>query len=305
MSDALLHTERLVALSGFPGLGDLKPTVVSSLAEHVKERFYKAGAVIFQEDQPVTGPLLINSGSLKLSRRDLLLGSFGARSAVGFSAALAKEPKPLYGVAETDVYAYEIERDVLLELFEEHFDIYWAVLRNIARRLMALRQEQGGDGAFEDTYVDFNVPDHDLDLVERIFLLRQIMIIAGSRIEALGELAREAQVIRCEPGHILWNQGDQPGDILMIVKGQMVCTTAAGQKFAFHAGDVAGGLDSMGQIPRWFTAEVSRSFVALRIGIDAFSDVLEDNTDIGIHMLQSMTEGLELLREKRALRLKG
>ncbi|MEE8409633.1 MAG: cyclic nucleotide-binding domain-containing protein [Myxococcota bacterium] len=303
---AVLHTERLVGLRAFPGFSELEPETVSSIAENVRERFFPAGTTIFYEGERIDHVLFIISGQFSLRRHGHDVSAMFQHQSVGFIQALGLIPAlannlaGIEAVARTDVYAYEIELNLLWEVLEEHFEIMAAVLGGLARQLIFARRKLLGTAGFASEDPADPPPAHRLDLVERVLHLRKVMVVAGSRIEALIGLARESIELRLNEDTLIWQEGDSMGSMLMLIGGEIECSTKAGHRFLFAAGDTVGGLDTLAQMPRWFTARTVSPVVALRIETDSFFDAVEDNPDIGRRLIEDIAQGVDDLYEKLA-----
>lgn len=303
---AVLHTERLVALRALPGFAELGPETVAAVAQHVRERFFPKGSVILQEGEPIENVLLVIDGRVALSRHDHDLSSMfehqslGFIQALGLIPALARNNEGIHAVAATDVVAYEIPLDLLWELLEDDFDVLQATIAGLARQVLYARQRLERGAGFVRNREPEPLPEQPLDLVERVIFLRKVMVVAGSRIEALIELARAVTEVRFEAGQELWREGQAGGSMFMLVAGQVAAETAAGQSFAFDPGDFLGGIDSMAETGRWYTATAATPCVGLRLEAERMLDVLEDNPQLGLRMLESIAQGVDMLYELKA-----
>jgi hypothetical protein len=120
-------------------------------------------------------------------------------------------------------------------------------------------------------------PSRELDLVERIFLLRKSPVFLNASISALGQLARGLTEVRMPPGTRLWQEGEPTGWGSIIVSGSIRCTSSRGHDFAANPGIVLGSLDAVAEVPRWFNAVTETPVVALQANMQYLIDVFEDN----------------------------
>jgi CRP-like cAMP-binding protein len=189
-------------------------------------------------------------------------------------------------VAETDTVALELSSDTLFEIFDENFAILQHVLREVSRQIVEhlVKYPQAvflltpsSDGP--------PTPPRELDLVERIFLLRKSPVFRRASISALGQLARGLTEVRMPPGTRLWQEGETTGWGSMIVSGSVRCTSSRGHDFAAGPGIVLGSLDAVAEVPRWFTAVTETPVVALQTNLQYLVDVFEDNFAMALDYL--------------------
>ncbi|MEQ9081095.1 MAG: cyclic nucleotide-binding domain-containing protein [Sandaracinaceae bacterium] len=295
------RVERLVAMRSFPGWSELPTRDLVTLAAIARPRRIGVGEQVFTEGQPIQTVLLVLEGELALSRGGKRLGLYRESSGVGGLAAFARDPRGYDCLATRDSVVLELHAEDLEELFEDRFPILLAVVRELARENVELRRRLPPSAGFPTrSSAGDQCPAQALDLVERIFFLRRTLAFGAGRIDSLAELAKGAEEIRAEPGRVVWKVGDRADDALAIVCGTLRCRTEDGLAFELGAGDLAGGLDALGQVPRWYSAEVGEGLVALSMGRDLTVDVWEDHPDLALEVLQAFAAGLLALLERAA-----
>lgn len=292
--------ERAVLLRRFAGFQHLDPPLLSLLAKHVRERFFAAGQVIHEEGQPVQRPILIVEGEVSLWRHGRRFRRMGPEGSAGFLAALAQLETGLRTVADKDTMALELDVDVLREVQEEQFQLLHHSLKVGSYEALAVRRRLGQAAGFLAEVHVGTVPERPLNLVDRVWHLRRIMVVAANRIDVLAELARDAEEVRLPTGHVLWKEGDSSSFLVLLVAGAVLGTTQSGQRFRFGAGDSVGGLDALADEKRWFRATVTHPLVGLRIAIESFLDLIEDNPEIGTHLLRVIAGDTERLYDQLA-----
>lgn len=82
--------------------------------------------------------------------------------------------------------------------------------------------------------------------------------------------------------------------------GSVTGTAGGGAPRRLTAGTIAGALDSMAGRVRGFDAVAETDIIGLRIESGALLDVLEDHTDMALHLLHSMARDVLALRERIA-----
>jgi CRP-like cAMP-binding protein len=132
-------------------------------------------------------------------------------------------------------------------------------------------------------------PNRPLDFVERILLLRQ-GAFARSSVNALSELSRGLTELRFEAGTTLWTEGEPSGTILLGVHGIVKCLSAR-RDFAFRSGSgqALGALEALGEGPHWYDAVAETPFVALSGQVDGLLDVFEDNFEMALDFLGTIS----------------
>ena len=178
---------------------------------------------------------------------------------------LARSPAQFTAVAETETLALELTAEANAEMLDDHFGIFHSVLRQTCREIIDLhrRMPQEATRAMPQAR-QVTVPQRELDLVERIFFLRQAPPFARSSINALAELSRSVAEVHFDPGTVLWSEGFSARGIFLVVSGLV---RAASPRFGYEmnvgAGQPLGILEAFAQIPRWYEATVVEPTVVL------------------------------------------
>jgi CRP-like cAMP-binding protein len=224
----------------------------------------------------------LEEGELRVTRRGRDLGTVAPGTAVGALALFARDPDGFGAVAESDVLALEIDADALLELFEDRFAMVHHILRQFCRQIIEAQRQPGARwGLPYGPTRGMRVPARELDLVERIFFLRQAAPFRRSSINALFELSRGLTEVRFDPGTTLWQEGEPSAYVLMLVSGTVSGTiSSSGLQFQSGAGAPLGALESLGEVPRWYGLVTESRVVALHGNIEGLIDVFEDNFDM-------------------------
>ena len=127
--------------------------------------------------------------------------------------------------------------------------------------------------------------------------MRNTLDFAKARVEALADLAQETEEVRYPAGATLWKVGDSSDHALMLMSGVVRCQTeGSSQNFGLDPGSTVGGIDSLADEPRWFSAVAETDVRALRVGVEQLLDVIEDNIDMGIQLLRVLAIGLDQLQ---------
>jgi CRP-like cAMP-binding protein len=284
-------------LRTFEAFRDLTPGELAAVAEHVRKRLFRKGALLFPLGQVVRSNHFVVEGRVAIVREGKQIRFFGPQSVLGGLAALTGEPETQQFIALEDTETLELLRDDIQDVFEDNFRIFQGVMRAITRAVLEVRRRLGPSAGFAPvTNPDPVRPVGELGLVEKVFFLRQTMSFAQTRIEALADLAQEAEDLTLPAGQVLWRAGDVSDHALMLISGIVACETDDGvQKFKFDPGSTVGGIDALANMPRWYQARAETPVRTLRVDTQRLLDVIEDNIELGMDMLRVFGLGLRQL----------
>jgi CRP-like cAMP-binding protein len=280
--------ERILSLKRIPMLSALSPEDLAVVAQSGRERFFPKGGVLLREGEPMPALYVVIDGRIHVARRGDVLGHVRAGGFVGGAAMFARDPQGLAAVAETDSDVLELEADAALEIFEDHFPILNHVLREASGWLIDLA---GGmpPGLLRELFSAIpapRAPAGDLDLVERILVLRQVPAFTECSINALAELSRGMAEAVFPPGSSLWTKGEPSGTVVLVVTGTVACAARGGDAaFVAGPGALMGAVESIAERPRWYEATTETKVTALHSSIDALIDVFEDNFEMAMDYL--------------------
>jgi hypothetical protein len=166
----------------------------------------------------------------------------------------------------------------MFDILEDIFGILHHVLREIGRQLIEIVARQPNPWAHIPIAPDPGLAGpRELDLVERIFFMRNSTPFRRASINALAELSRGFTEVRTEPGTTLWTAGDPAGWVSLVVSGEVTCTTPGGVPQQLGPGTPLGSLEATAERPRWYTAVTRTPVTALNGPISGLIDVFEDN----------------------------
>jgi CRP-like cAMP-binding protein len=297
---AISQVQRVLHLGTFTAFRGLSSGDLSVIAEHAKPRYFPRGSTLLRPGFPVQRLYFIVRGQVDILRDGVPHRIMGAQDVVGGLAALTGDREGQHVVARSDAVTLELERDDMEDVFEDNFRIFVGVLRAIARAELALRRGLGEDAGYETPRsAEPSRQVGRLDLVERIFFLRQIMSYAKTRIEALADLAQEARELDLPTGRLLWQPGDVADHSVMLIGGLVACQSGdERQRFRFGPGAIVGGLESVASEPRWYSAIAETRIRALSIDAQSLLDVVEDNMEIATDMLRVHARALRDLGDR-------
>ena len=291
----VLYLKRLPALSTLPG------SELAAIAEHFQERFFSAGSVLLKEGRAVSAVYFVIEGALDVHRHGRFVGRVGPGAGVGGLGLFARDPEGARVTAASDTLALELDADTLLEVFEDRFPILHHVLRDTSRQIIDLLVRLRLDPAarMPDCALPGD-PDHELDIVERIFFLRQMQVFQRASINALAELTRSMNQVRFEPGVALWREGEPAPGLYLILSGTVRASSeAALVLFRPGPGFPLGAHEAVAEVPRWYDAVTETRLSALQGNAEALIDVFEDNFEMAMDYLAVLSQGLLEILESR------
>lgn len=293
--------ERLLHLKKAPMIGNLEPHLLAVVAEASRPRVFRKGELLLREGERADACFFLLEGRLHLERGGRVVAHAEAGASLGGLRILARRPAAVTATAQTDVLALELRADTILDLLEDHFGIVRHFLREVTCRVIENWQRIPQ----ASPYLHAERPPtraaaRDLDLVERIFFLRQLAPFEQASINALAELARALSEVHHVPGERLWCKGEPAHHVVLVVAGEVDCRWRAGFAFKGPPGAPLGALEAIAASPRWYDAYVSEPLTGLTGEIEALFDVFEDNIEMAIGFLTAMSKWEVVLAERLA-----
>jgi CRP-like cAMP-binding protein len=298
--------ERVLFLKRIPWLSGLDAHDLATLAEYARERPWSRGAVLLRAGEPVGAMHFVVDGRVKLRRRGRELGCATAGSAIGATLLLAEDAAGLDAVADGDTLTLALERESFLDVLEERFAIFRGVLRETARELVALFVRNPIEAAPAPVVrgEEPRLPiEGELDLVDRIVLLRSRRPFEAGSINALAELSQRLDDVRLPAGTVLWRRADRADRMMFVASGRVRCEPPEREAaFWMGPGQPLGTLELLGELPRWYDAVVEEAATVLEGEVEELLDVFEDNVDMGLVFLAYLTRSTVELQERIAER---
>ncbi len=295
--------DRALFLKTLPFFTRLPISHLAVLAHHLRERFFKKGSVVLRQGEPVGAMYIIVEGSLRTVGAERAQETvLGPEQSVGFLSFLSRSQEGVQSIAEVDTLTLELDTDVLLDVYEDHFPILHHAIRTIATRTLQARMQTPAGAFFGEREPAAPPSGRSLDLVERISFIRNGSVFQRANLDTVAQMARVLREVRVDAGTPLWNSGDRADSTLLIVSGTARCALDDGAR-VFHCGPSypLGNLESIALYPRWYDAVAETPLVALRAETEAFFDILEDHFEIAMSLVGGMASGLiQILRQEEA-----
>ncbi len=294
--------ERVLFLKRVSWLAGLPAPDLAVVGDHAREHAWKRGAVVLRPGAPVGVLHLVVEGRLEVRRGGRVLGQAGPGDTVGTRLMLAEDAAGLEVVALADALTLALDREAFLDVLEDRYAIYRGLLRQTCRELVALFLRSPAEAAPAPPPAGAARPsDAELDLVERIVLLRARRPFEACSINALAELSQRLEEVRLPAGTVAWRRGDRADRLMFVASGRLRCEPAA-REATFHIGpgQPIGTMELLGDVPRWFDLVVEEPVTALVGEAEQLLDLFEDNVDMGLAFLAHLTRLLVRLGERVA-----
>ncbi len=290
--------DRLLALKRHNIFGSLPAGELAIVAEASRERFFRKGQVLFDEEEPIESIFLVIDGQVHMTLGGKLIGHATPGAAAGGIGLFARTEDAIGAIAETDVMALELDIDAITEIFEAHSSILLHTVRQVCRLIVA-EAEQHPEALLEmfealNTAVSVN----ELDFVGRLFVLRRAEPFKRTSINALAELAKNMEGVRYSAGDGLWEEAENSGMVLLVVEGRVECWRG---DLRFDAGPGAslGAVDSVAGVPRLFGARAATDVIALKGYSRVMLDIFEDNFEMARDYLAVVSQLLISLKRNQ------
>jgi CRP-like cAMP-binding protein len=152
--------DRLLLLRRMPVFGRTSITALAELARTMANVRYEPGTQLWQEGEPAQGMVMISNGRVQASGSGGVGFEAGPGFPLGALEAIAQTPRWYAARAVTPVVALQAQPDVLVDLFEDNFEMamdYLALVAATTLRIVAWRAEQDPGSAPE--LEDWSSPD--------------------------------------------------------------------------------------------------------------------------------------------------
>jgi CRP-like cAMP-binding protein len=293
--------ERALYLKSLAPLKELSSEELALVGQHTKEQFFRKGAEIFKSGEPLESFHIVVEGQVRARGGEHGDSVVGPSAALGFLSLLSQSEEGLEAVAEADTVTLEIDADDLYDVLEDHFSIFLTQLQSVSRVILNERKKIADGTYLAPAEGVLELPDRQLDLVERLLLIRRGAGFDRTNIDAMIQVVRSGTELGVKAGTKLWKPGDPPGHFYIIVSGTIRCILDEGKRhFRAGPGYPVGNIESLAGEPRWYEAVTETNVVALRSETDTFLDVLEDHSELGKGFLATMASGaIQVIEQRR------
>ena len=196
----------------------------------------------------------------------------------GVLSVVAERPLPCELVAEPGTVLFVLDADALFETLEERGRLARAVLREMARSFLTMRQ---GGAKGEPSALTVIPPSRDpLDLVARMLVLRSAMGLRLRNAAVLTRLARASRVEHLAKGRSLWPDASVPADLVVVVEGALDHRPDDAESPAAGGAAVYGLIEALAALPPERPVLTTAECTALVVSHNEIQEALEDDDRI-------------------------
>ena len=280
MSDLPLISplERALFLRAHPFF-HVEPKSLIAMAEHSSERHFARGATLIEPDAEVRSIFILGEGSVASYYEGERLFEVAAPGAVGTLALLAGRSTGSSFVARETTVALELDADVYLQLLEDHFPLVLSLTVNIARDIARDEKIAGvAPGTPETPAQPPRRLGRELDLVDRLSLVRRVRLFSEANLGLLAELFRGDVERRYADGESLCLAGEAAESFEVLVEGLVRLEDVEGDRPGYvDAVGVVGWRDLFTGERRVWGATACGPVRTLHVPRELYTDVLEDH----------------------------
>ncbi|MEO7112632.1 MAG: cyclic nucleotide-binding domain-containing protein [Polyangiaceae bacterium] len=291
-----LDARRILDLRSLPIFRDAPAPVVNGAATLLRDVTFSRGECIQAREAPVERVLFLQRGTVAVAQPEKKIILIEPPAQLGLFYALAGTPARVDVTAQTEVRALALESRDMVDLFEDQFSLLRSTLRETARvALKESRSKLTTPFEFARTHWKQSSGEPRLDLVDRLFFLREMLSFPGASIDALASVARQMQSRRVKAGEVIWHQGDPALEMYLIASGEVEAKSET-ESLIHSAGGPLGGLEVFAQAPRWYDLTARTDGLVLTTTHEAFLDMIEEHTEMGSELIAGMARTVLQLR---------
>jgi CRP-like cAMP-binding protein len=296
VADDAASLERILALKSAPDLAGLSPRELATLAEAASLGRCRAGERPWEEREDSRLHLVVE-GRVRVTRSDGEVRDHGAHSLIGAPEVLAGSEAPSALTIE-DTILLSIQRTHLLEILEDDFATWLALLRHLARESLGVCQRLGELSRPVQVGISTQDLSASLELGERIALLRSTPPFSRVRVHTLGQIALDLRPVAFAAGEEIWRQGDAADWAGVVVTGEIAPGPGLRAR-AIGPGAVLGMEEALAGEARWYAAEARKPALLVRLEVEPLIDVLEDDPGMAVEVLSVLARDLLELPGRR------
>lgn len=156
-----------------------------------------------------------------------------------------------------------------------------------------------GDDARPESTGDRELPpddrSHDMELIDKVFLLQQVDLLQGTGPSHLGLLASIAGVVEADGDTVLLRKGEPADALYVVIEGGVELRGVADQTLVAAEGTAFGTWALIDEEPSLVEARVAEHSRLLRIRRREFRDLLTDHPELGLELLRGLARRVRSL----------
>lgn len=268
--------ERYLYLRAIPGGPVLDERALLPLAERAEEVVFHRGSALCTEGELPSEVLFTMEGRVALMRDDETLHVLEPPAAIGIFGVLADDEVPYSAHALDEVVALSIDAETFVETLEDNFNSGLEIARAIALSLLPLQNTLEVPAAPMPVQT-LRERERELDLVERMLLVRRFEPFGRSALSGLTEIAQQFRERWLEPGQPLVRRGEYADRLYLLVEGSLRDEHGhevhAPASPPFNLETIAGAA----RVASW---EATGRVRLLELGWETLVDVMEDHGEL-------------------------
>jgi len=291
--DSAVLTERVLQLVRTPLFASgLLPGQLETLAAAGREVAYSRRTVVVPEGQRPTALYVALAGRLRALRDgepvpgDPVAQFFGGLGVPTEYSSVADI------VAEPGTILFILDEEAVRSMLEENSSFGRHMLQLASNRVLDMRARESF-GSEVSVRIE-GARTESLDVVGRMLLIRDALHLPSRNLAVLAHLARAADVRRAAGGAALFDGGQAPSDVWVVVRGTVqLCHAGAAPSMA-RAGRALGLVEAVAGRPMPCPGTAVTDVVCLVVSNAELHEAIEDHDEFCIDLL--MKVGFELQR---------
>lgn len=278
----------------------------SRLAGVMSDVHLRAGDVLYRAGDLAPDHFFLVDGQVKLESNGAPPWTLGSHSLIGVLDVMLDRPRSRTVTATRDTHLFRVPAGDWFDMLEDNFELARRAVQGLARSVHQVRVELDEPSDSDDDDVGprsvrrFDTPPLPLGLIDRIFALRSVTLLAEADVQAVTTLADLAREIEIAPGETFISRGE-PNDSMVLVLSGEVTTSHAGSlpRARFGPGKLVFGSASVSSDDLGYDARAEVATRALRIGHEDFFDVMEEHFPLARSVMKALSNERERLMNER------
>ena len=137
-----------------------------------------------------------------------------------------------------------------------------------------------------------------LTTVEKVILLKSVEFFAGTSDSVLAQLANQMEEITVAAGETIIEKGQEGDSMYVVAQGFLRVHVDEVDLAWMWENEVFGEMSLLDRAPRSASVTAMKDSLLIRLGLEAFGELLEDHPEIGQRILQVMAQRLRIANLK-------
>lgn len=302
--DRSRRVQRELFLRAFTPAGP-SAAAARQLAQVITDVYFPAGATLYREGDEAAEMYFIVRGRVSCETRGEEPWLFEPGDVVGVFDVNLERPRSRTAVALTDVSAMMLSAEDFFEVQEDNFEYTRQLSWQLAKSLHEICLTLPPTGGFPAPGAsDWELAEGlEMNLVERIVVLRDADPFLGASVQSLVRLAAHFEVVRLAEGEVLFEPGTAKKELYLVACGQVEIERQRDPviRARFGTGSLVCGYPALGDIELEYRAwAATPQAIVLRASEDDLIDVMEDHYDVVRSIMRGMTRERERLMIERS-----